>query len=109
LEIARQPVRNSRGKFKVTGAGKVMRAYVAAMTNEHEPGVAYYAFAKSVDEAEPMSWLRSIGIRRPMPRTWNRLGQGVASQIHASDRGKPHIMQYVSPGTEPAVRRLKEN
>ena len=23
--------------------------------------------------------------------------------------GKPHIMQYVSPGAEPAVRRLKEN
>ena len=29
-----------------------LMTYVAAMTNEHEPGVAYYAFAKSVDEAD---------------------------------------------------------
>jgi quinol monooxygenase YgiN len=87
-----------------------LMTYVAAMTNEHEPGVAYYAFAKSVDETDTYvlvevyrdqaahaSHMETDWVRASLPKSMRLI------------EGKPHIMQYVSPGTEPAVRRLKEN
>jgi quinol monooxygenase YgiN len=83
--------------------------YVAAMTNEHEPGVAYYDFAKSVDEADTYvlvevyrdhaahaSHMETHWVRASLPKSMNLI------------EGRPHIMQYVSPGTEPAVRQLKD-
>ena len=68
-----------------------LMTYVAAMTNEHEPGVAYYAFAKSVDEADTYVLVEVYRVPGRCLAYGNRLGQGVASQIPAPDRGQaPH-------------------
>ncbi len=53
-----------------------LMTYVVAMTNEHEPGVAYYGFAKSVERPTPTSWWRCIGTRRPASRTVIPTGSG---------------------------------
>jgi quinol monooxygenase YgiN len=87
-----------------------LMTYVAAMTNEHEPGVAYYAFAKSVDETDTYVLVEVYRDRAAhashMETDWVRASLPKSMRLI---EGKPHIMQYVSPGTEPAVRRLKEN
>ena len=62
-----------------------LMTYVAAMTNEHEPGVAYYAFAKSVDEADTYVLVEVYRDQAARLAYGNRLGQGVASQIHVPD------------------------
>jgi len=79
---------------------------VCAKVREHEPGVPYYAFARSVqdpstyvviemytDAAAHASHMQTEWVKQSLPKTMRLI------------EGRPHIMQYVSPGSEP-VRTL---
>lgn len=81
--------------------------YVAEMTHKHEPGVAYYEWAKSVDEPDTYvvievyrdaevhaGHMASAWVQESLPRS--------AALIE----GRPHIRQYVSGGSRPVPRRV---
>jgi quinol monooxygenase YgiN len=80
---------------------------VVAMTHKHEPGVVYYEFAKSVDEAntyvviEVYKDLESQAAH--MASTWVRSSLPVSARLI---EGRPHISQYVSNGSEPVLQRM---
>ena len=91
-------------------AFEALMAHVRDMTRRHEPGVAYYDFGKSVDEPDTyvvIEVYRDAGAHAAhMETDW------VTESIPQSRRlveGKFNIKQYVSPGVEPAVRRMKES
>jgi hypothetical protein len=65
-----------------------LMTHVAAMTLENEPGVAYYDFAKSVEDAD--TYVESV------PKSL------------LLTEGMPQLAQYVSPGAEPVVSRFEE-
>lgn len=80
---------------------------VGARTRDNEPGVVYYEFGKSVDEADTYvmievyrdaaaqaAHMASPWVRESLPRS--------ASLID----GPPQVRQYVSPGAEPVRTRL---
>ena len=78
-------------------------------TRAHEPDVVYYDFGKSTDEAEVyfvVEVYRDAAAHAAHMRTpW------VVESIPQTRRlieGGFDIKQYVSPGTTPAVRQLKE-
>lgn len=90
-------------------AFEALMAHVRNMTRQHEPGVAYYDFAKSVEEPDTyvvVEVYRDAGAHAThMETDW------VVESIPQSRRlieGKFNIKQYVSPGVEPVVRRMKE-
>jgi len=83
--------------------------HVRDLTRQHEPGVAYYDFGKSVDEPDTyvvIEVYRDAGAQAAHMQTdW------VAESIPLSRRlveGKFNIKQYVSPGVAPAIRRMEE-
>jgi quinol monooxygenase YgiN len=91
-------------------------AYEALMTNvrdltrANEPGVAYYDFGISADEPDicfVVEVYRDAAAHAShMETPW------VKDSIRETRRlieGGFDIKQYVSPGTQPAVRRMKEN
>jgi quinol monooxygenase YgiN len=91
-------------------AFEALMTRVRDMTREHEPGVAYYDFGKSVEEPDTyvvIEIYRDAGAHAAHMEThW------VTESIPQSRRlveGKFNIKQYVSPGVEPAVRRMKES
>ena len=81
--------------------------HVAAMTHEHEPGVAYYEFAKSVDDPDTyvvVEVYRDVEVHAAhMASAWVRESLPVSTGLIV---GKPHIRQYISPGSEPVRRRV---
>lgn len=86
-----------------------LMTHVRNMTLQHEPGVAYYDFCKSVDEPDTyvvIEIYRDAGAHAAHMKTgW------VTESIPQSRRlveGKFNIKQYVSPGAEPAVRQMKD-
>lgn len=90
-------------------AFEALMRHVRDMTHQHEPGVTYYDFGKSVDEPDTyvvIEVYRDAGTHAAHMRTdW------VTASIPQSRRlieGKFNIKQYVSPGVEPAVRRIEE-
>jgi len=83
--------------------------HVTAMTLENEPGVAYYGFAKSVDEADAYV---VVEVYRDQAAC---VGHGDTAWVRESlpkalllTEGMPQLAQYVSPGAEPVVSRLEE-
>jgi quinol monooxygenase YgiN len=87
-----------------------LMTYVAEMTHEHEPGVAYYEFAKSVDEPDTFvvievyrdaevhaGHMASAWVRESLPKS--------AALIE----GRPHIRQYVSGDSEPLRRTVESD
>ena len=87
---------------------EALMTYVAAMTREHEPGVPYYEFAKSVDEPDTYVVVEVYQDRQVhaahMASAW------VTESLPKSAlliEGKPAIKQYVSPGSEPVLRQTK--
>lgn len=86
-----------------------LMTHVAAMTNENEPGVAYYGFAKSVeepdtyvvvevyrDQAACISHGDTAWVRESVPTTLTLI------------EGMPQLVQYVSPGAEPVKSRFED-
>jgi quinol monooxygenase YgiN len=89
-------------------AFEALMTHVAEMTHRHEPGVAYYEFAKSVDEPDTYVVVEVYGDieihARHMASAW------VKESLPKSARlieGKPDIKQYVSEGSQPVVRRTQ--
>ena len=84
-----------------------LMSHVAAMTHEHEPGVVYYEFAKSVDEADTyvvIEVYRDLEVHAAhMASPWVK--QSLPLNARLID-GKPRISQYVSPGSEPVRHRM---
>jgi quinol monooxygenase YgiN len=86
-----------------------LMTHVTAMTLENEPGVAYYGFAKSVDDADTYVVVEvyrdqaaciahgdSAWVRESVPRSL------------LLTEGMPQLAQYVSPDTDPVVSRFED-
>jgi quinol monooxygenase YgiN len=89
-------------------AFEMLMTHVADMTHRHEPGVAYYEFAKSVDE--PDTYVVVEVYRDPEVHAAHMAAAWVKESLPRSARlieGKPAIKQYVTPGDEPVVRRIQ--
>jgi quinol monooxygenase YgiN len=88
-------------------AFEALMSHVAAMTHEHEPGVVYYEFAKSVDDPDTyvvVEVYKDVEVQAAhMAAAWVRESLPVSARLI---QGKPHIRQYVSAGSEPVRRRL---
>ncbi len=87
-----------------------LMTHVRDMTRANEPGVAYYDFGKSADELDVYFVIEvyrdAAAHAAHMQTPW------VMESIPQSRRlveGGFDIKQYVSPGTAPAVRRMKES
>lgn len=80
---------------------------VAARVREHEPGVPYYAWSKSVDEEDTyvvVEVYRDTQVHAAhMASPWVRDSLPVSAGLID---GPPHIRQYVTPGSEPVRQRL---
>jgi quinol monooxygenase YgiN len=90
-------------------AFEVLMTYVADMTHRHEPGVAYYEWARSVDEADTyvvVEVYRDAAVHAAhMASAWVRESLPRSAVLIA---GRPHIRQYVSGASQP-VRRTVES
>jgi quinol monooxygenase YgiN len=86
-----------------------LMTYVAAMSNEHEPGVVYYAFAKSVEDADTYVTLEVYQDQAAVAAHGNTewLRESVPKSLRLV-KGMPRIVQYVSPGSEPVISRFEE-
>ena len=86
-----------------------LMTYVADMTTTNEPGVAYYGFAKSIDEPDVYV---VVEIYRDQAACishgdteWVR--ESVPKSL-ALTEGMPRLSQYVSPGAEPVISRFED-
>lgn len=88
-------------------AFEALMNHVVAMTHEHESGVAYYEFAKSIDDPDTyvvIEVYKNVEVHAAhMARVWVRESLPVSARLI---QGKPHIRQYVSPGSEPVRHRM---
>ena len=91
-------------------AFEVLLTHVRDSTRANEPGVAYYDFGKSADERDVYFVIEvyhdAAAHEAHMRTPW------VKESIPESRclvEGKFDIKQYVSPGTAPAVRQMKED
>lgn len=88
-------------------AFEALMTHVADMTHAHEPGVAWYEWSRSVDEADTYvvievyrdaevhaAHMASAWVRESLPRS--------AALIE----GRPHIRQYVSGDSRPVARTV---
>jgi quinol monooxygenase YgiN len=86
---------------------EALMTQVRDMTRQHEPGVAYYDFGKSVDK--PDTYVVIEIYRDALAHAAHMKNDWVTESIPQSRRlveGEFNIQQYVSPGVEPAVRRM---
>jgi quinol monooxygenase YgiN len=91
-------------------AFEALLRHVRDSTRQHEPGVVYYDFGKSVDE--PDTYVVIEIYRDAAAHAAHMQTDWVTESIPQSRglfEGPFHIKQYVSPGAEPAVRRLQES
>lgn len=92
-----------------TEAFEELMTHVATMTNEHEPGVVHYAFAKSVDEADTYVVVEVYrdhdAVASHGDTDWVR--ESVPKSLALID-GLPELKQYVSPNTSPVVSRFED-
>jgi quinol monooxygenase YgiN len=91
-------------------AYETLMTNVRDLTRANEPGVAYYDFGKSADE--PDIYVVIEVYRDAAAHASHMKTQWVVDSIPESRRlvdGKFDIKQYVGPGTQPAVRQMKES
>jgi len=86
-----------------------LMSHVTAMTLEHETGVAYYGFAKSVDEPDTYVVVEvyrdQAACAAHGDTAWVR--ESVPKSLVLTE-GMPQLAQYVSPGTQPVVSRFED-
>jgi quinol monooxygenase YgiN len=86
-----------------------LMTYVAAMSNEHEPGVVYYAFARSVGETDTYVGIEvysdAAAVAAHGQTQWV---QDAVPESLLLIEGMPQIKQYVSPGTPPIAAQFDE-
>ena len=95
-----------RVKPENAAAFEALMTYVRDMTLEHEPGVAYYAWSKGVDE--PDTYLVVEVYQDVAAQAAHMATEWVKESLPKSAlliEGRPDIKQYVSPGSEPVLRR----
>jgi quinol monooxygenase YgiN len=88
-------------------AFEALMTHVRDMTRAHEPGVAYYDFAKSVDE--PDTFLVVEVYRDAEAQAAHMATAWVTESLPKSAaliEGRPHIRQYVSEGSQPVRRTV---
>ena len=82
---------------------------VATLTIENEPGVAYYGFAKSVEEADTYVVVEvyrdQAAVISHGDTPWVR--ESVPKAILLAE-SMPELVQYVSPGTTPVTSRFED-
>jgi quinol monooxygenase YgiN len=96
-----------RVKPENAAAFEALMTYVGDMTREHEPGVAYYAWARGVDE--PDTYVVVEVYRDVEAQAAHMATEWVRESLPRSAlliEGKPDIRQYVTPGSEPVTNRL---
>ena len=86
-----------------------LMTYVARMSNDNEPGVIYYGFAKSVEQSGTYV---VVEVYRDQDACvahgdtdWVR--DSVPTMLQLVD-GLPDLKQYVSPGAESVVSRFED-
>jgi quinol monooxygenase YgiN len=87
-----------------------LMTHVRDQTLAHEPGVAWYSFARSADV--PDTWLVVEVYRDAAAHAAHMQTAWVIDSIPKSRAlvdGRFDIKQYTSPGVEPAVRQMKES
>lgn len=86
-----------------------LMTYVTAMTLENEPGVAYYGFAKSVEEADTYVVVEVYRDQAACvahgDTAWVR--ESVPKSLLLT-KGMPRLAQYVSPGAQPVIPRFED-
>jgi quinol monooxygenase YgiN len=90
-------------------AFEALMTHVRDQTRQHEPGVVYYDFARSVEEAD--TYMVVEVYRDAAAHAAHMETQWVVDSIPKSRQlveGRFNIKQYVSPGAQPTVRRMKE-
>lgn len=91
-------------------AFEALMTYVVDMVRKHEPGVAYYAFSRSVEDPDTYVVLevyRDVEVHAAhMASEW--VTQSLPKSM-ALIEGAPRIKQYVSSGSEPVRRATKED
>lgn len=88
-------------------AFEALLADVGAKSREHEPGIVYYDYARSVDEAD--TYLVIEVYRDAAAQAAHMATDWVRDSLPKSAaliEGKPHIRQYASRGAEPVRTRL---
>lgn len=86
-----------------------LMAHVTSMTLENEPGVAYYGYAKSIEE--PDTYVVVEVYRDQAACTAHGDTPWVRESVPKSlllTEGMPRLAQYVSPGAEPVVSRFED-
>lgn len=95
-----------RVKRANAAAFEALMSYVAAKTREHETGVAYYAFSRSVED--PETYVVIEVYRDVLAQTAHTESDWVKESLPKTVRlmeGNPDIRQYISPGAEPVRQR----
>jgi quinol monooxygenase YgiN len=86
-----------------------LMTYVSKTTLENEPGVVYYGFAKSVDEADTYSAVEvyrdQAAVAAHGETAW--VTESVPKMLQLVE-GMPQLKQYVSPGADSVVSRFEE-
>lgn len=88
-------------------AFEALMDHVVAMTRTHEPGVAYYAVARSVDETDTYVVIEAY--RDVEAHAAHMATPWVTESLPKSAaliEGRPHIRQYVSEGSQPVRRTI---
>jgi quinol monooxygenase YgiN len=96
-----------RVKPQNAAALEALLGYVREETRAHEPGVAWYDFAKSVDEADTYVVIEVY--RDAAAQAAHMASDWVQESLPKSAaliEGKPHIRQYVSEGSAPVGRSV---
>src|SRR5579864_9258324 len=86
---------------------EALMTHVADMTHRHEPGVAYYAFSRSVDE--PDTYVVVEVYRAGEAQAAHMATEWVRESLPKSAaliEGRPHIRQYVNGGSQPVRRTV---
>lgn len=95
-----------RVKSSNAAAFEDLLSHVAEKTREHEPGVLYYEFSRSVDDPELYLVVEVYADRAAhaahMASAWVTESLPRSRQLM---EGMPDIKQYVSRGSEPVRRR----
>jgi len=100
-------VARMRVKPENASAYEALMTHVQAMTLAHEPGVAYYGWAKGIDE--PDTYVVIEVYRDPEAQEAHMATQWVRESLPISGGlidGRPDIKQYVTPGSEPVTKRM---
>jgi quinol monooxygenase YgiN len=88
-------------------AFEALMTHVGEMTCAHEPGVAYYAWSKGVDE--PDTYLVIEVYQDVAAQAAHMATEWVRASLPKSAlliEGKPDIKQYVTPGSDPVTQRV---